>query len=155
LPSWSFAMRAPYLRAGLGRLLREGTYFPEARYPYAATATGPGHAALSTGAPPAVTGIISNDWWDRDEETAVESVTDPGYPVLVVGGWPGELAAGRGRFSPYRLRVDGIGDALHAATGGRGKAVGVSIKNRAAIFATGRHADLAVWYDAGQRAFTT
>jgi hypothetical protein len=153
LPSWSFAGREQLLDRGLGRLLREGTVFPQARYPFAATFTAPGHAALGTGAPPAVTGIIANEWWDRGEQRPVDSTDDSGYPLLVVNGWPGELAAARA--SPWRLRVDGIGDALRAASHGAGRAVGVSLKGRAAMFATGRHADLAVWYDDSQRAFTT
>lgn len=156
-PSWSFAARAPILKdrnGGIGRLLREGAIYPSARYPYAATYTGPGHAALSTGAPPSVSGIIANEWYDGEEGKVIESVSDTGYPMLVVGGWAGELAdSGRPRFSPWRLRVGGIADALRAS--GHGKSVGVSLKNRAAMLATGRHADLAIWYDDAQRAFTT
>ena len=155
LPSWSFIDRAPLFDRGLGRLLHEGAVYPRARYPYAATYTAPGHAALATGAPPSVSGIVANEWWDRADGAIVESVTDPGYPMLVVGGWRGELFGSRARQSPWRLRVDGVADVLHAATDGAGKSVGVSLKGRAAMFATGRHADLALWYDEGQRAFTT
>jgi predicted AlkP superfamily pyrophosphatase or phosphodiesterase len=155
LPSWVFAEREALFTHGLARLLKEGTVYPQVRYPYAATFTGPGHAALATGAPPSVTGIVSNEWWERAERTYVESVTDEGYPMLVVGGWPGELATGRPRAAPTRMRVLGLADALHAGTSGKGKAVGVSLKNRAAILALGRGADLAAWYDEGQRAFTT
>jgi arylsulfatase A-like enzyme len=152
LPSWAFTEREPLLEHGLGRLVHEGTVFTDARYPYAATFTAPGHAALSTGAPPSVTGIVGNDWWDRDEERRVEAVADVGYPPLVVGGWPGELETTTSRASGSRLRVDGIGDVLRRSGG---RAVGVSLKSRAAILATGRHAELAVWYDGAQRAFTT
>jgi type I phosphodiesterase/nucleotide pyrophosphatase len=155
LPSWSFAAREHLMSRGIGRLLREGQVFPRARYPYAATYTAAGHAALGTGAPPALTGIVNNEWWDREQHAMVEAITDAGHPVLVVDGRPGELAAARTGASPSRLRVPGMGDALHAATGGAGKAVGVSFKNRAAILPLGRAGDLAVWYDDGQRAFTT
>jgi arylsulfatase A-like enzyme len=144
----------PLLTKGLGRLVREGAVFATARYPYAATYTAPGHAALGTGAPPSQSGIIANEWWDRESSASVESVTDAGYPLLAVGGWRGELETGW-RQSPFRLRVDGVADALRAATAGTGKAVGVSLKSRAAMFATGRHADMAIWYDPQQRAFTT
>ena len=155
-PTWSFLDREPLLHKGIGRLLHEGTVFPRARYPYASTYTAPGHAALSTGAPPSVTGVINNEWYDRDEGKPVESIADSGYLMLAVGGWRGELVdPSRPRISGWRLRVDGIGDVLKAATRGKARAVGVSLKNRAAIFATGRHADLAIWYDDGQRAFTT
>jgi hypothetical protein len=155
LPSWSFTARAPYLTHGLGRLLREGAYFPAARYPFAATYTAVGHSALATGAPPAVTGIIANEWWDRGEARVVEAVGDDGYPELAVNGWRGELDMSRPRVSPWRLRVPGIADALHDGTGGKGRSVGVSVKSRAAVLATGRRADLALWYDEVQRDFTT
>src|SRR5262249_33669805 len=117
-----------------------------------ATFTAPGHAALSTGAPPSITGIIANEWYDREEKKSLEAVADTGYPLLVVGGWPGELSLKAPRASGARLHVDRVRDVLGRAGG---RAVGVSMKTRAAILATGRHAELAIWYDDTQRAFTT
>src|SRR6266446_2576767 len=52
---------------GLKRLVEEGAWFRDAAYPYAATETCVGHATISTGAFPAMHGMVANAWWDRQE----------------------------------------------------------------------------------------
>src|SRR5690606_31236077 len=52
----------PALSGGLARLLGPEAYTATARYSHSATLTCPGHATLSTGAPPSVHGIVSNEW---------------------------------------------------------------------------------------------
>jgi predicted AlkP superfamily pyrophosphatase or phosphodiesterase len=47
---------------GLRRLMREGATWTNANFDYVPTKTAPGHTAIMTGAPPAVTGIIANEW---------------------------------------------------------------------------------------------
>ena len=44
---------------------QRGAVFEAARYPYATTFTGPGHAAIGTGLPPALSGIVGNGWYER------------------------------------------------------------------------------------------
>jgi predicted AlkP superfamily pyrophosphatase or phosphodiesterase len=68
-------MRADYIEkfrgqwaSGLKRLVEQGAWFREAAYPYAATETCVGHATISTGALPAMSGIVANAWWDRDSQ---------------------------------------------------------------------------------------
>jgi hypothetical protein len=81
----------PWYVAGLRRLLDEGQVEAGARYLHLNTETSPGHAALSTGAPPRVTGIVANRWIERDPDGGLRSVgaaqqwaTDavPGQPPL-------------------------------------------------------------------------
>ncbi len=151
LPAWSFEARRPLLKGGIARLLSRGRYYADAEYPYASTYTAPGHAALGTGAPPAVTGIIGNEWWRRDQGASVESVTDPASPLLDVAGGPPRDG---GAASPRALRVGAVGDALLAQRPGA-RVVGVSLKDRGAILPAGQHPTLAVWYDPAQAAFTT
>ena len=50
---------------GFARLQSEGAVFVNCHYPYATTATGPGHASMLTGCGPDVHGIINNTWYDR------------------------------------------------------------------------------------------
>src|SRR6516225_3678739 len=71
-------MRADYVdkfqgqwTGGLQRLVREGAWFREAAYPYAATETCVGHATIATGALPATHGMVANTWWDRDSGRVV------------------------------------------------------------------------------------
>src|SRR5438477_11016734 len=50
---------------GFVRLQTEGAWYVNCHYPYAITATGPGHSSLLTGCGPDVHGIIGNTWYDR------------------------------------------------------------------------------------------
>ncbi|MDQ3473842.1 MAG: alkaline phosphatase family protein, partial [Acidobacteriota bacterium] len=61
---------------GLKRLLREGASWVDANYDHFPTYTAPGHATMLTGAYPAVTGIVGNDWPDRESGKKVSSVSD-------------------------------------------------------------------------------
>ncbi|HEY1190496.1 MAG TPA: alkaline phosphatase family protein, partial [Gemmata sp.] len=56
---------------GFERIKKEGVWFSECYIPYSCTSTGPGHASLSTGAPPRDHGIIENEWFDRDKGVKV------------------------------------------------------------------------------------
>src|SRR5215210_6076581 len=58
---------------GLRRLLREGASWTEANYDHVPTETAPGHATLMTGAWPAETGIIANEWYDRESNRRVSN----------------------------------------------------------------------------------
>src|SRR5438874_4302634 len=81
LPIWSFDRKVPGARDGFARLLRDGTLFRGAHYPYASTATSAGHAALASGAAPDRSGIIANTWYERDTGP-IEVIEDARRPVL-------------------------------------------------------------------------
>jgi len=134
LPQWAFVAKRPALTGGFDRLLREGEWHT-GHHPSPATTTAPGHALLGSGEPPAASGIVSNEWWDRESGKIVGAVED-----------------GDG-VSAHHLRVPGLGDALAAARTG-GKAVAVSLKDRAAILPLG-HAGTPIWYDPAQLAFVS
>lgn len=81
----------PWYAAGLKRLLEEGQVETRARYRHINTETSPGHAALATGAPPRVTGVVANRWIEKNPDGSLRSVgaaqqwaTDvvPGQPPL-------------------------------------------------------------------------
>src|SRR5512135_775482 len=64
--SWDALTGArPAFTSGLKRLLDEGLVEGACRYRHLNTETGPGHASLSTGAPPSVHGIVANDWQEK------------------------------------------------------------------------------------------
>jgi arylsulfatase A-like enzyme len=134
-PEWAFEHKRPALTGGLDRLLREGEWYV-GEHPSAATLTAPSHALLGTGQPPERSGIIANEWWHRDIERQLKAVeAEDGAPT---SRW---------------LRVPGLGDAI-AAAGKGGKAVSVSLKDRAAILPLG-HAGTAIWYDPKAIAWTS
>jgi predicted AlkP superfamily pyrophosphatase or phosphodiesterase len=153
LPSWWFEARRQHVSGGLARLLRHGVYYPEAAYPYAVTFTAAGHAALGTGAPPAVTGIADNERWVPAEKAELPAARDPDSPVFVLAGNPTQ-GPGDGR-SGAALLVEGVADVLERETGGQAHTVSISLKDRSAVFGTGKKPDLAIWFDDDQPAMTT
>jgi arylsulfatase A-like enzyme len=128
-------------KGGLNRLLSQGAVFTDAHYQQFPTVTAIGHSIVLTGAMPSVSGIVGNDWYDRSAGKQVTSVGDESTKML--GG------AGGAGASPRRLLVSTIGDELKAATGGRARVFGISLKDRAAILPSGHAADASYWYDNG------
>ena len=132
---------------GLRRLLTQGAVFTNAHYEHFPTVTAVGHSVFLTGAMPSVSGIINNDWYDRSAGKRVTSVSDDA--VKMVGGTGGSGA------SPHRLLVSTLGDELKAATGGKSRVIGISLKDRAAILPPGHAADAAFWFDSKTGTFVS
>ncbi|GAB3561163.1 alkaline phosphatase family protein [Spirosoma luteolum] len=129
-----------YGQGGFRRLMDGGFNARNNHYHYAATYTGPGHAAIYTGSAPAINGIVGNDFYERNigrmlycaEDTTVSTVGNTGSA---------------GRMSPRNLLVTTIGDQLKLATDGRAKVIGIALKDRGAILPAGHAADGAFWFD--------
>jgi predicted AlkP superfamily pyrophosphatase or phosphodiesterase len=137
--------RADYLtrfaseyNGGLARLLNTGAVFTNAHQDHFPTVTAVGHSVTMTGAIPAVSGIIGNEWYDRVSGTLVTSVSDSAETLL---GAQGEAS------SPRRLLVSTVGDQLKMSGATSAKVVGISLKDRAAILPSGHMADGAYWFD--------
>lgn len=124
--------------AGLSRMLTQGAVFTNAFYIHGYTVTAIGHSTFMSGATPAVSGIIGNDWFDRKSRKTVTSVSDLAEKLI---GATGEAA------SPRRMAVSTIADELKMAGRGKSKAVGISMKDRSAILPVGHMADGAFWFD--------
>ena len=136
--------RADYT-GGLKRLLDQGAVFTNARHEHVPTVTAVGHSTFLSGAPPAMSGIVGNQWWDRTTRKEVTSVSDESTKLL--GG------QGVGS-SPRRLLQSTVGDELKLSGKG-GKVIGVSIKDRGAILPSGHMADGAYWFDGGSGNFVS
>lgn len=132
---------------GFRRLLGSGAVFTSARYEHFPTVTAIGHSTILTGATPSISGIVGNDWYDREEGRNVTSVSDAAAREL--GG------SGGGGASPRRLLVSTVGDELKMADAGRSRVIGISLKDRSAILPAGRMADGAFWFDARNGAFVS
>jgi len=131
---------------GFRRLARDGAVFTNAHLDHYPSVTAVGHAAMLTGAPPSISSIIGNDWYDRALKRNVTSVEDPGTQLLGAGAGTGS--------SPHRLRVSTVGDELKMAHPGS-RVIGISHKDRSAILMGGRMADLALWWDTKTGAFVS
>jgi predicted AlkP superfamily pyrophosphatase or phosphodiesterase len=138
---------------GIKRLLTEGAVFTNANLEHYPTVTAIGHATMLSGATPSVSGIIGNDWFDRETGATVTSVSDATVKLI---GSAKDLAA-----SPRRLLVSTVGDELKMASREPKGAVNaprvlsVSLKDRSAILSVGRGADAAYWWDTSTGSFVT
>jgi predicted AlkP superfamily pyrophosphatase or phosphodiesterase len=128
-----------FVANGLKRLLREGASWTQSNYDHMPTYTAPGHATMMTGAYPAESGIIGNEWLDRPSGKRITSVTDE--TVKLLGAGPNDIGA-----SPSRLMTSTVGDEMRLATSDRAKVIGISVKDRSAILPAGRHANAAYWF---------
>ncbi len=126
--------------SGLARLLQQGAVFRDARYVQLTTVTAVGHSTFLTGATPSVSGIVANEWYDRETGRTVTSVTDTDSKLVGgIAGLPGS--------SPRRMLVGTVGDELKIRFGKGSKVISVSIKDRSAVLPGGRMANGAFWFD--------
>jgi predicted AlkP superfamily pyrophosphatase or phosphodiesterase len=144
-------MRADYFdkfqgqwTGGLKRLVEEGAWFRDAAYPYAATETCVGHATISTGAFPAMHGMVANAWWERDTQKIVTCTADPQAKNVGYGG-----VSAKGGDSAWRMLVPAFAEELKFQTGNTTRVVTFSLKARAAISLAGHKADAATWVEGG------
>ena len=128
-----------FVSNGFKRLMRDGASWTQSNYDHIPTYTAPGHATMMTGAYPAESGIVGNEWPDRVTGRRVTSVSDT--TVTLLGGVQNEGAS-----SPRRLMSSTVGDELRLATNDRSKVIGISVKDRSAILPAGRHANAAYWF---------
>jgi len=124
---------------GIGRLMREGASWTEANFDHVPTFTAPGFAVFMTGAWPSQTGIVANEWYERETGRRVKAISDDTTRMLA--GKPGEKG-----YSPRRLLCSTVGDELRLADNDRSKVIGISQKNRSAILPAGRRANAAYWF---------
>lgn len=166
---------SPWLtERGFRRFAREGAVFPNARYRYSVTFTGPGHTAIGTGLIPAESGIVGNSWFERDvplDEAQWKWYFDditayvapgvkarnetPASPWWKLGGTPRyctydervQVSAGKSSgMSPANLSGDALGDRVKEHDP-RSRVFALALKDRASILMGGRRADAAYWFD--------
>lgn len=132
----------PYFVAGLKQLLDEGHVEKNAHYAHLNTETGPGHASLGTGAPPRVTGIVANRWFQPRADGSLRPVYCTDQPHVAP-----ETGIEGFRPGPANLRVPTLGDRLLEKYPAA-RVVSLSGKDRGAIFMAGKRREHAVyWWD--------
>ena len=136
-----FAQYRQHFTGGLRRL-EEGAVFPSGYQSHNMTETCPGHSTILTGARPARTGIISNDWFDQRvarPDKQVYCSEDPSIPGSTFKNFT---------VSTHFLKVPALGDRMKAADP-RSRSVAVAGKDRAAIMMGGYGPDQR-WYWTGK-----
>ena len=152
-------LRADYLTrwdclfgdGGFHRLEKDGAWFLNCRYPYAGNVTGAGHASLATGRLPSKHGVFNNEWYDRDLGDVVYCAATPERKRVppAATGTDDKDKTEKKKYggSPERLIGPTLADALKEATGGKGRVVALSYKDRGAVFLGGRKPDACYWLD--------
>ena len=124
-----------YGEGGFKRLLTGGRVYPNAYYDFENIDRASAIAALSTGTPPYVNGIVGERWLDRSSLRTVNCVEDNKYKGVYTNS----------PMSPANLKAITITDEMKRAT--RGKAIICSIApdEDAAVLAGGHAADVVLW----------
>ncbi len=125
---------------GFKRLINEGTYCRNASYNYFFTQTAVGYATIYTGSTPAYHGIVSDEWYDRVNNKAIQAVADE--TVKTVGG-----AFDAGRYSPRNMMGTTIGDEIKLSNLRQSKVFGISLDPVSAVLSAGHMADGVFWLD--------
>ena len=106
---------------GIKRLLTDGAVFTNANLEHYPTVTAIGHATMLTGATPSVSGIIGNDWFDRETgDDSHERVGSRRQAARVGDGSSGVAPAAPGEHGRRRTE-----DGVAAAKGCGRRAAGV------------------------------
>ncbi|MDZ4084086.1 MAG: alkaline phosphatase family protein [Bdellovibrionales bacterium] len=139
-----FAKRMDANRSsGLGYLMKNGAYYPNAKFDMLQSMTCPGHAAVLTGAYPNQMGIPLNEWYDTSKKEEVYCAADRLSPIV------GRAADEKEGMSPRRLVGSTVGDELKMAGYGT-KTVAIALKDRSAIMMGGHLANLSLWLEEGK-----
>jgi predicted AlkP superfamily pyrophosphatase or phosphodiesterase len=132
-------------KGGLKRLADEGIIYGNAYQSHGITETCAGHSTILTGKHPGHTGIVANEWYDRQTGKQVYCVADENYT---------EAHDPKARkVGPGLLVASTLGDWLKQQNP-QSRVVAISGKDRASITMAGHHADGVFWY-ADKAGFTT
>ena len=137
---WDYLIRfrSRYGTGGFRRLMDEGFSCDNTMIDYSPSVTACGHTAVYTGSVPALTGIMGNDWYDRNRHKKVYCTEDT-----------------TGSMSPANLLTTTIGDEMNMANNFESRSVGIALKDRAAILPAGHTATAAFWFDDKTGHFTS
>ena len=139
---WDYLYRfkALYGNGGFNRLMREGFSCEQTLIAHLPTYTAVGHTSVYTGSVPAFHGIVGNYWHERSLGRSVYCSDDS-----TVSGVGSNTPAGK--MSPANMITNTVGDELRLSNQFQSKVVGISLKDRGAIFPAGHSANAAYWYD--------
>lgn len=135
-----------FTQRGIHRLINSGTTYTEAYYDFSAMSTASGLATLTTGANPAVHGVVGESWFSHTDAKSVSLIADnKAYPI--------EFSTGTGNYSPNRLSAPTYGDML-LTENAESKLFTVAADALPAIVLNGRRG-VAFWVEKNKTYWTT
>jgi len=118
---------------GFNRLMKNGAQFTSAHYSHATTYTGPGHAQILSGSFGHTNGIIGNRWWNPASKQVETMFYDASAKIPGV-----ELSPKDDDTSPRNFIGNNLSDELLLANNFKSKAIGIALKDRAAVMLAGK-----------------
>lgn len=133
-------------KSGLRRLYDQGAELRNARYPFLATITCPGHFTIATGTHPHRHGMILNTWYDRARKKVIDCTDDPAAPLLAYPPAPAPLPDGE---SARNLLVPTLADEMTAQLPEPPRVAAFSLKARSSVGLAGHGTGVVLWFDGG------
>jgi predicted AlkP superfamily pyrophosphatase or phosphodiesterase len=133
----------PVKENGYRAILQKGAYFPLADHGLFQNMTGPGHAAILSGAYPYRHHISLNWYFDRDAGKDKYCVQDDLSKII---GSEGVVSSAKYGVSPRPFNGTTVGDELKNIDR-TSRIVSIALKDRAAILMGGKRADDVYWFD--------
>jgi predicted AlkP superfamily pyrophosphatase or phosphodiesterase len=125
---------------GIKKLIRQGTSYTDTSVPFFLADAGSSNASISTGAPPAIHGIVSENWYNRLRREKVHCTED--YLIRSVGS-----TSINGKHSANQLLANTIGDQMILSSDYKAKVISVSFRAESAILLEGHIPGSAYWFD--------
>lgn len=129
-----------FTEGGLKKLFTQGTSYTNNSVPFLLADAGSSNASISTGSPPAIHGIISENWYNRLRREQTNCTKD--YLAKSVGG-----NNVNGKHSVNQLMANTIGDEIILSSDYKGKVVSISFRAEPAILLLGHIPGSAYWFD--------
>jgi predicted AlkP superfamily pyrophosphatase or phosphodiesterase len=136
---------AEYETGGLHFFAAKGARFLNANYQHMPTETCLGHSILLSGRNPVRTGIVANEWYDRESSKMMYCVEDSNSQLL------GDSGTG---VSPKNFLGDNFSDWLETSYPGA-RVFSISLKDRAAVLMGGQHPQGVFWFSHETGRFAT
>lgn len=136
---------AAYENGGFHFFATQGANFLNTNYKHMPTETCPGHSIVLSGRNPVHTGIVANDWYDRQSGKMTYCAEDASSPLIGESGTP---------VSPRNLLGDNFSDWLESSYPGA-RVFSISLKDRAAIMMGGHHPQGVSWFSRQTGRFVT
>ena len=125
---------------GIRKLVKQGTNYTDTSVPFFLSDAGSSPASISTGAPPAIHGIVAENWYNRLRREQQNCTND--YLAKSVG-----VNNAHGKQSANQLLANTIGDQIILSSDYKGKVVSVSFRAEPAILLEGHIPGSAYWMD--------
>lgn len=135
-----------FTSGGFLRMKNDGVWFSNASYDYMQTTTPVSLATISTGATPAVHGVVADRWFEYIGNKQISLIEDSKEQSINFSG-------GSGNYSPRQLTAETISDAL-AEHNEKSIIRTIAVEPLSAIVTAG-HAGEAYWMETLQTSWTT